>query len=556
MSTRPLALFVPRCLLYPLFVLVLLEVVSGLAFCQEAQWGDKKWARKYQAAVECSTCHTRPSNTYRDTGLVLLSEYETWKTKDRHAIASLMLDGPRAKNMGRLLGKDVWARETGCLGCHAPLQVLSAPSARQRLRQDGVSCDVCHGPSKEWFQPHSDLDQSWREWSPEKKGEKGFRDLRDPNVRTQLCASCHIGNTFEGKVLTHAMFAAGHPPLPPFEVATFSANQPPHWRRPEDVPYLRAANQETKRHYHFTPGESSESRLALVGGIVALREFMQQVQDRSLLDEVAKTYAKWPEVGNQQEARAHWPEIAMAHLDCYACHHDLGPKLRQERGFGYLVSSRLIPVTAGRPLVRSWPLTLADVGDSGPSSFLSHVEKLAAACQTKPFGDPKEIRESAAAFRSWCDHALPEIERTKYDKQKLAQILLKVCERFEPDALPDHESARQAAALIKVLYAEWRTLEPPGPRTNSPIPDKLAASLNMKPNARNQKLYSLIDSYVTNVMERPATKDETQLVERSKEIQTMTDTELEEYLKNMASFDPRLFKRDCRELAAFLRSAH
>ena len=65
-----------------------------------------------------------------------------------------------------------------------------------------------------------------------------MRNLRDPVVRGDVCSSCHIGSAAEGKVVTHAMYAAGHPPLPNFELATFSRNLPQHWRDRRDVPFL------------------------------------------------------------------------------------------------------------------------------------------------------------------------------------------------------------------------------------------------------------------------------------------------------------------------------
>ena len=30
-------------------------------------------------------------------------------------------------------------------------------------------------------------------------------------------------------MVTHEMYAAGHPPLPGFEIATFCSQMPPHW---------------------------------------------------------------------------------------------------------------------------------------------------------------------------------------------------------------------------------------------------------------------------------------------------------------------------------------
>src|SRR5438034_7388462 len=50
---------------------------------------------------------------------------------------------------------------------------------------------------------------------------------------------CHAGNAEKGKVVTHAMFAAGHPPLPNFEVGYFSRNLPQHWREKKDVPFFK-----------------------------------------------------------------------------------------------------------------------------------------------------------------------------------------------------------------------------------------------------------------------------------------------------------------------------
>jgi hypothetical protein len=113
-------------------------------------------------------------------------------------------------------------------GCHAmdnlSKENLEKGADRGLNPRDGVSYGGCHCPSSEWNGLHTQL--KWRERSPQQKYEKGMRDLRDPTVRARLCMSCHIGNAAEGKVVSHAMFAAGHPPLPPIEIATFSKNEP------------------------------------------------------------------------------------------------------------------------------------------------------------------------------------------------------------------------------------------------------------------------------------------------------------------------------------------
>ena len=77
-------------------------------------------------------------------------------------------------------------------------------------------------------------------------------DLWDPVTRGKKCVSCHIGNPDpeEEKVVTHAMYAAGHPPLPGIEVATFSDAQPRHWQ------YLREKKAEVQRTLDVNPDQA------------------------------------------------------------------------------------------------------------------------------------------------------------------------------------------------------------------------------------------------------------------------------------------------------------
>ena len=104
-------------------------------------------------------------------------------------------------------------------------------------------------------------------------------DLWDPVRRSEICTSCHIGNYKEKKVITHAMYAAGHPPLPGFEAATFSEFQPRHWQ------YL--GEKEKSQRSRLRPFDASnlERRLLVaISGPIVLREsmrlFAEQAQGR------------------------------------------------------------------------------------------------------------------------------------------------------------------------------------------------------------------------------------------------------------------------------------
>src|SRR5262249_2278368 len=111
----------------------------------------------YQDSSACMTCHTRP--TQADVGkgalnLVILTEYAIWRTHDKHAQAYAVLEGPRGKQMAKVLGMDVTKERAGCLNCHAMNNLSKENMAKQGGQglnpQDGVSCGGCHGPSSGW----------------------------------------------------------------------------------------------------------------------------------------------------------------------------------------------------------------------------------------------------------------------------------------------------------------------------------------------------------------------------------------------------------------------
>ena len=164
-------------------------------------------------------------------------------------------------------------------------------------------------------------------------------DLWNPVRRAELCTSCHIGNADEGKVLTHAMYAAGHPPLPGIEIATFSDAMPRHWqylkekligRKPEEARLLK--------DYYRAP-DLEQTQLVQAGAAVSLKQSMLLLTH----DAQAASRTKGDNARN----------LDLASFDCYACHHDLKtPSWRQERGYSG---------KPGRPQFRPWPLALIDV---------------------------------------------------------------------------------------------------------------------------------------------------------------------------------------------------
>ena len=117
----------------------------------------------------------------------------------------------------------------------------------------------------------------------------------EPCPSRETCASCHIGNFAGGKVVTHAMYAAGHPPLPGFEAATFSDAEPRHW---ENLSEKLESPERTSRLNPVPDRDNLEqSQLVVVSGLVSFRESIKLFAD-------------------QGGGRGQWPDFAR--FDCYS----------------------------------------------------------------------------------------------------------------------------------------------------------------------------------------------------------------------------------------------
>jgi hypothetical protein len=480
---------------------------------------------KFQGPAICLDCHTQPTqNRIEEKALdfVLLTEYATWKTQDKHAQAYAVLKGPRGLQMEKILGQKVTDPATGCLSCHA-MNYLKQEGKDFKI-DEGVSCGGCHGPSENWNGPHQSPE--WRKLTPAEKAEKGMIDLRHPVKRAELCLSCHVGDARDGKVITHAMYAAGHPPLPAMEIATFAQNQPQHWRNASEVPYFQNASEKIKQDYHLTPLQFQQTRFALVGAIVALRETMQLIADRADPSPKETVTKLWPELTapgglavapTAQAALERWPELAMAHSECYGCHHELRSKSwRQTRGYGYpLPDGKLLPGIPGRPQLKSWPITLIELaviqashkpGAPSVEARTGELEKLLtqmiAAVNAQPFGSPKRMRDVALELVSWSNKLLGDLESSTYDPSSSRAILQTLLD-LKSLRFADYETARQCASVLKVVYDDLRL-----PRDSATdkqfrkVLDDIWKKLDVQPYADRQARQQIINDLLMTMTAR------------------------------------------------------
>lgn len=180
------------------------------------------------ASCAATACHGGSGDERRTGG-----EYGIWLQRDPHARAQAVLSNERSQQIGKLLGIAAVQRSERCTGCHATDGPTVPEIDRPTLLSFGVGCESCHGPAERWIDPHKRLEwNSPAAWSDAQKLAIGYRLTKDPLVRAETCAGCHIGGP--GRDMNHDLIAAGHPRLS-FEFSSFHARLPKHWGRSEDL---------------------------------------------------------------------------------------------------------------------------------------------------------------------------------------------------------------------------------------------------------------------------------------------------------------------------------
>lgn len=380
---------------------------------------------------------------------VLFTEMTIWTQYDKHFQAFAVLSNEQSKHMGKLLGSPDVTRDVRCLACHTgvPVQqlpteapgVLAALEATHPLLQDlsgGVSCEGCHGPAsdvagnqadgaKGWYGPHQLADWRYRSLK-EKRDTFGLVDVRSPSAQTQMCLSCHMGDAKMGRIVTHAMFAAGHPPLPGFEAQTFGTQMPAHWRRFEDKPTELQADVLKKTPEMLSPGPVPKTRQLLVGGVVNLQQSLQ------LMHDLAQQSTPLP----PGIERPDWPELSV--FECSACHHELKTdSWRQKRTTGLIV---------GRPYPREWATILVEVAleASGRPAQEMHaaLSKLNQGLSGRPFGDPSVLVPAYVEAIDWCRKLATELEHRDWKPEDASQVV-RAASRLGQERSVEYDTFRQ-----------------------------------------------------------------------------------------------------------------
>ncbi len=291
--------------------------------------------------------------------------------------------------------------------------------------EDGVSCEACHGPAEGWLGTH--ITRGY-----EAALKVGMYDTKNLLDRATKCLSCHVGDA--AKSVDHAMIAAGHPDLI-FELDTFTALLPPHWRQP-DKPWLGA-------------------QAWSIGQAVALRAVMQRLALRA-----------------KQLAAPSWPEFA--EFDCFACHHPIqnvpstyytrGQRGRLQAGKeweaswrqvrGYAGVAGIPPWNASRYLVfRHLAAIAAPAAQQALDQELADLAQLMAKIGT---ADAKKITVAATRVAQQVEQLLPQVAGVTFNAQLVSKLLHHISKDGKRLAGGGVRVAEQTAMSLDALFLAYK----------------------------------------------------------------------------------------------------
>jgi Cytochrome c554 and c-prime len=351
---------------------------------------------------------------------ILQNEYSTWIIKDKHSKAYQALTGDVGERMAHILKLGSKAEDAPkCLACHA---LYATPAQRGRAFEiaDGVSCENCHGPSSAWLGPHTE-----RQWTHEKSLSLGMTDTRKVIHRTEKCLECHLGS--QNKFVDHEMIAAGHPDLY-FELDSFSAVEPRHWK---------------------TPRESAPGKPVEDGAWSGVRDWStgQAVQLRASLERLS-----WRAKGERYDKKDVWPEYA--ELSCFACHHALVAAKDSWRQAHEYPSRRPGDPAWNESRYAVFRLLAKQVDPAAAQELDKHLTTLASAMSTlNP--DRAAVASEASVAAPIAQLVAERLAAMPYDRELALRMLQQITGDAENISLADERAAEQATMAIDSLYIAY-----------------------------------------------------------------------------------------------------
>ncbi|HUN50641.1 MAG TPA: multiheme c-type cytochrome [Candidatus Sulfotelmatobacter sp.] len=389
-------------------ILVGLGAWLGISLAAAAQTLPQDAVDKHLGVNTCSgsTCHGSAA-PWR-TSDVEQNEYITWSQKDKHAKAYAALSSERGKRIARNLGIGDATKATICLSCHTDY-VAEDKRGRNYDMANGVGCEACHGGGERFLGVHvSGLG------THADNVKAGMYPTEDPVARAKLCLSCHFGNS--SKFVTHRIMGAGHPRMP-FELDTFTAIEPAHYRIDDDY----------KRRKVVANGVKTWA----VGQAMQVAAFLD-----GLVDPKRDTHGVFPE---------------LVFFDCQACHHAMNTPRWEARA-----STGLPP---GTPRLNDANLIMLRViaNRTDPALGAKLREQTLALHRASTEGTEAMIN-AAKALRVTVGDLIGKFAARNFAKDDMAALLAAVVQDgIQAGDYVDYSGAEQATMALGTIVAALKT---------------------------------------------------------------------------------------------------
>lgn len=324
-----------------------------------------------------------------------------WQRRDSHAGAFNLLLQARSNQISRKLGWGDAAGAKGCLVCHSD-HIAEEARGERWLMTDGVGCETCHGGAGKWIDSHV------AGYKTREEGKAaGLYPTWEPAARAQMCLSCHQGD--RARPMTHAIMAAGHPPLL-FEVDTFMSLEPYH--------------HEIDADYIERKGQQDAARNWAVGQAMAADAFLSALAE-----------------GRHRNGLM--PELAM--FDCDACHHSMKAARLHEGRAGTSKPGTVPLADSSVVLLGAWARVLSPALAERWQTGWNGLYKAG-------FESEDALKREASALRTMLRSSLLEkTQETVLDAGQVRRVLGGVLASASGAHAGDYTFAQQAAMASLVL---------------------------------------------------------------------------------------------------------
>lgn len=357
------------------------------------------------ASCAGNNCHgsVEPAKTSR----VAQNEYLIWAQKDKHSKAFAVLREERGLRIAANLGLPDAEHADICLDCHAD-NVPPARRGPQFQLSDGVGCEACHGGARSWLGTHiSGVGH-------QENLAAGMYPTEQSLARADRCLTCHLGT--DKQFVTHQIMGAGHPPLG-FEVDTYTAAQPAHYRVDED--------------YIQRKGRPNDIQIWAVGQASDLKRRMDLLLDP------------------KNAPKGLQPELFL--FDCQACHHPMDQVQWRARKSTDLPPGRLRIYDATAVMLR---VIASRVAPDAAARLSDHLLALHRATTQ----DWAAVQREAALVKKAAEELIPLLAKhdmTRDDARALATGVITT--GTSGDDL-DYSAAQQETMALGSILAAMKTL--------------------------------------------------------------------------------------------------